>query len=97
MLKLLEYQGETAKAGGKRRGKKRGGRNEKSRSPDIHNAVADDKGYGDSSSSLCLGLGLTLCGTHCQVKGSGSFKESAHFLFSAYLEYSALFEDMSLI
>lgn len=51
---------------------KRGGRNEKSRSPDIHNAVADDKGYGDSSSSLCLRLGLTLCGTHCQVKGSRS-------------------------
>lgn len=51
---------------------KRGGRNEKSRSPDIHNAVADDKGYGDSSTSLCLGLRLTLCGTHCQVKGSRS-------------------------
>lgn len=58
--------------GGREEKKKRGGRNEKSRSSDIHNAVVDDKGYGDSSSSLCLGLGLTLCGTHCQVKGSCS-------------------------
>lgn len=49
---------------------KRGGKNEKSMSPDMHNAVADEKGYGDSSSSFYLGLGLTLCGTHCQVKGS---------------------------
>lgn len=51
-------------------GGKRGGGNEKSRSPDIHNAVADDKGYGDSSSSPWLRL--TLYGTHCQVKGSRS-------------------------
>lgn len=49
---------------------KMGGINEKSRSPDSHNAAADDKGYGDSSSSLWLGLAETLCGTHCQVKGS---------------------------
>lgn len=39
--------------GGKRRRKKKQGeRNEKSESPDIHNAVADDKGYSDSSSSV---------------------------------------------
>lgn len=60
---------------GKRQGweggeEKRCGGNEKSSSPDIHNAAVDDKGYGDSSSSLWLGL--TLCGTHCQVKGSRS-------------------------
>lgn len=67
LLKLFEYLG--VGVGGER--------NEKSRSPDIHNAVGDDKGYGDSFSSLCLGLGVTLCGTHCQVKGSCSLKEGS--------------------
>lgn len=58
MLKPLEYWGIAAKVGGKRE-EERGGRNEKSRSPDTHNAAADDKGYTDSSSSFCLGFGMT--------------------------------------
>ena len=54
------------------RKKKMCGRNEKSVRPDVHNAVEDDKGYGDSSSSLRLELWLTIRGTHCQRKGSHS-------------------------
>lgn len=53
-LKCLNTRGKRQRwKGGE---EKRGGRNEKNRSPDVYNAVADDKGYSDSSSSLCLGL-----------------------------------------
>lgn len=70
------------------RDEKKGGRNEKSRSPDIHNAVADDKGYGDSSSLHRLPLPLTLCATHCHLKGKS-------FLWTKAGEI--LFKDIPLI
>lgn len=44
----------------------------------MHSAVVDDKGCGDSTSCLCLGLAMTLYGRHCQVKGSYSLKEARH-------------------
>lgn len=69
--------GKTTKVGGGVR-KKKGRRNEKSRSPDMHSAAEDDKGCGDSVSCLCLGLAMTLYGRHCQVKGTYTLKEDRH-------------------
>lgn len=51
----------------------------------MHSAVADDKGCSDSFSCFCLGLTVTLYGTHCQVKGSYSLREDGWLFISAFL------------
>lgn len=50
----------------------------------MHSAVANDKGSSDSFSCLCLGLTVTLYGTHCQVKGSYSLREDRRPFISAF-------------